>query len=251
MAAGGAGDAADLRQGVRQHASAAHVQALARTTLLRGLDASALEDLAAQAGVRSYDAGELLLEQGERGGSVLVLLSGAVTVYRCGAGGRRAALAHLRPPAVLGEVTLLDASPRSASVEAVEPTLALELAREDLLRCLQRNAALLDGVLSALGNLIRRLSDRAADPFLLDLSGRVAKTLVVLAGAGPGPHLVRLSQARLAELVGGSRQSVNEVLSAFGQRGVLHVEGRQIVVDDPDALRRRAGLPPSPEGRRR
>jgi CRP/FNR family cyclic AMP-dependent transcriptional regulator len=229
---------------------AAHVDALSRTSLLGRLDRAALDDLAERARVRSYQAGELLIEQGERGGSVLVLLAGAVTVYRRGPRGGRAALVHLRPPAALGEVTLLDAGPRSASVEAVEPTRALELDRADLLRALREHPGLLDGLLHALGGLVRRLSDRAADTFLLDLPGRVAKTLVVLAGSGRGPHVVRLSQSRLAELAGSSRQSLNETLSAFAERGLLHVEGRQVVIDDLDGLRRRAGVPPVAPGSR-
>lgn len=242
----GAGSAA---AGVRvDGARGLHADALARTHLLSGLTRDVLEDLAQQARVRSYRAGEVLVAQGEPGGSLLVLLTGAVTVYRRGPRGGQAALAHLRPPAVLGEVTLLDGGPRSATVEAVEPTRALELDRADLLRALREQPALLDGLLQALGGLVRRLSDRAADTVLLDLPGRLAKTLVALAGPGAGPHVVRLNQARLAELAGSSRQSINEALGGLAARGLLHVEGRQVVLDDVDGLRRRAGLTPRTEG---
>jgi CRP/FNR family cyclic AMP-dependent transcriptional regulator len=218
-------------------------RALAEVELLRELDEQVLHRLAERVGRRSWRAGEVLFAQGTPGGSLLVLTSGAVTVYRSSPGGERAALVHLRSPATLGEVTLLDGSPRTATVEAVEDTTALELGRADLLELLHTHPGFLDAVLRSLGGLVRRLSDQAADHMLLDFAGRVAKTLAGLSGPPPGPHVVRLSQTRLAELAGGTRQSLNQVLGAFATRGWVRVEGRSVVVEDLAALRRRGGLP--------
>ena len=225
--------------------TAARAAALSRTTLLGRLGEPALVVLAEAARVRSFPPGADLVREGEPGGSVLVLVEGAATVYRAAAS-RRAALAHLRPPAVIGEVTVLDRSPRTATVEAVSASVALELQRADLLRCAAAGPGFLDGLLAALGEGVRRASASAADAVALDLTGRVAKTLVVLAGDGSAPDVVRLSQARIAELAGGSRQSLNQVLGMFAVRGLLHVQGREIVLDDVEALRRRAGMPELP-----
>jgi CRP/FNR family cyclic AMP-dependent transcriptional regulator len=218
--------------------------ALAGVELLAGLDEQSLRRLASRGRRRSWRAGDVLFAQGMPGGSLLVLTSGAVTVYRLTTGGDRAALAHLRAPASVGEVTLLDGSPRTATVEAVEQTEALELDRDDLLELLRTQPAFLDALLRSLGGLVRRLSDQTADHILLDFAGRVAKTLAGLAGPPPGPHVVRLSQSRLAELAGGTRQSLNQVLGAFATRGWVRVEGRSVVVEDVAAVRRRAGLRP-------
>ena len=78
---------------------------------------------------------------------------------------------------------------------------------------------------------------------MLDLPGRVAKTLVTQSTPTAGGSLVNLSQSRLAELAGGSRQSLNQVLHRFADRGLVRVEAHGIVVRDLAALRRRAGLP--------
>lgn len=45
-----------------------------------------------------------------------------------------------------------------------------------------------------------------------------------------------LSQTRLAEMVGGSRQSVNQAIGSFASRGMLHLEGRRMILDDLGAL---------------
>lgn len=224
--------------------------ALARVELLRSLPEPVLDELARRVRSRSWRQGEPVVTQGEEGRSLIVLVEGAVTVYHQLPDGAKAALAHLKAPTTLGEVTLFDGAPRSASVVAVEPCAGLELRRTDLLALLGEEPAFLDALLAALGALIRRLSEQAADQLVLDLPGRVAKTLVTLCPAPPRPPLVTLSQARLAELAGGSRQSLNQVLRRFADRGFLRVEAGEIVLLDLDALRRRAGMPRDVAGER-
>lgn len=93
------------------------------------------------------------------------------------------------------------------------------------------------------GGLIRRLTDQTSDHIFLDLPGRVAKTLIRLVGDNRSPVVtIDLNQTQLAEMAGGSRQSVNQALGTFATRGWLHTEGRKIVVTDIPALRRRAGM---------
>lgn len=224
------------------------VAGLRRVPLLSGLPDHLLTQLAQRARTARYGRGDLLLEQGAPGGALLVLLEGTATVYRTVPGRGRAALVHLAAPVSLGEVTLLDGSPRSASVEAVSPVTALALSRADLLAVAGADPALLDGLLAALGALVRRLSAQAADAVLLDLPGRVARTLLLTATSSR-PPVVRLDQGRLAELAGGSRQTLNAVLQGFAQRGLVRVDGREVLLEDVEGLRRRAGRPPSGAGR--
>jgi CRP-like cAMP-binding protein len=53
---------------------------------------------------------------------------------------------------------------------------------------------------------------------------------------------LHLTQGDLAAMVGGSRQSINQILHLFERRGYLTVRGRLVVLKDVEALRRRAGL---------
>lgn len=221
------------------------LRVLSEVELLRGLSPDMLQRLAGRVTERRWEPGQVLVEEGATGDSLIVLVTGAVTVYRTSPGGARAALAHLVAPACLGEVTLLDGGPRSASVEAVEPTDAVELRRADLLDVLKAEPVILDALLVSLAGLVRRLSDQAADHVLLDLGARVAKTLLTLADGETSPPTIRLSQSQLAELAGGSRQSLNQVVRGFAARGFLRSEGRTIVLLDLPGLRRRAGLPPA------
>ena len=140
-------------------------------------------------------------------------------------------------------------APRSASAEALEDTDLLALPRTEFLRLLAEEPRLVQGVLRELGRMIRRLTEQLTDATLLDLPARVAKTLVRLVevrrSVDPAAlPVISLSQGKVAELAGGSRQSVNGALSTLAQRGLIRIDGRRIIVVDMPGLRARAGLAP-------
>ena len=222
--------------------------ALRQVELFAGLDERVLLQIAAVARPREFDRGELLFVEGDVGDALLVLVSGSVTVFRTSPDGDRAALNVLEPPEVIGEIALLDGAPRSASVEATEPTTVLSLSRPEFFALLRQQPTVLEPLMRQLGTMVRRLTEQAADHVFLDLAGRVAKSLLRLANPG-APPVVAITQSRLAEMSGGTRQSVNQVLGGFAQRGLVHLEGRRVLLTDVAGLRRRAHLPVEQPGR--
>jgi CRP-like cAMP-binding protein len=176
-----------------------------------------------------------------------VLAEGRVKVIFVSPDGDEMILATLRPPETFGELALIDGGPRSASIQTLEPTAALILARTTVLELMSRQPRVTDVVLRCLGGLVRRMIAQATDLVFLDLHGRVAKLLLRLvadtaADQGGMPSLdLKMTQSDLAAMVGGSRQSVNQILRQFERRGYLHVAGHRLIIKDIDALRRRAG----------
>jgi len=149
---------------------------------------------------------------------------------------------------VLGELSVIDQGPRSASAVAVQSTTALVINRSALLVAMHQSPALLDALLHTLGAMVRRLTEQATDLVFLDLGGRIAKLLVQRAerqSDDPSRRLavdLQLTQTELAQMVGASRPAVNRVLQGLVGRGVIRVDGRTIEIVDAPALRRRAGL---------
>jgi CRP/FNR family transcriptional regulator, cyclic AMP receptor protein len=220
-----------------------HSDALSGVELFAGLEPEVRQRVIAAAVPRTYRKGQLLFVENDPGESLIVLRRGAVVVFRTAPTGERAVLSVVRPPGVLGEVSLLDASTRSLSAEAIEDCNALALSRAAFIDLVHSNPRILDAVMRSLGALIRRLTEQNADYVFLDLPGRVAKTLVRLAGGSQAPMVtIELNQSQLAEMAGGSRQSVNQAIGSFATRGWLRTEGRKIVLTDLAALRRRAGM---------
>jgi CRP-like cAMP-binding protein len=222
------------------------VAALRQVELFSAIDDGVLMQIAAVARPRDYDRGELLFVEGEQGDALLVLVTGSVTVFRTSADGERAALTVLEPPEVLGEIALLDGAPRSASVEATEPTTVLALSRAEFFSLLRSQPTVLEPLMRQLGQMVRRLTEQAADHVFLDLAGRVAKALLQLARqfGSQESGLLRvthdLTQEEIAQLVGASRETVNKALADFAHRGWLRLEGKSVLILEPERLARRA-----------
>jgi CRP/FNR family transcriptional regulator, cyclic AMP receptor protein len=217
--------------------------ALTGVDMFAGLEPEVRQRVIATAVPRTYRKGQLLFVENDPSDSLIILKRGAIAVFRTSPTGERAVLTVIRPPDTFGEVSLLDGSARSASAEAIEDCSALALSRAAFIDLVHSNSHILDAVMRSLGALIRRLTEQNADHVFLDLPGRVAKTLVRLAGDSQAPMVtIELNQSQLAEMAGGSRQSVNQAIGSFANRGWLRTEGRRIVVTDLAALRRRGGM---------
>jgi CRP-like cAMP-binding protein len=97
-------------------------------------------------------AGSILTRQGAAGGIAYILASGQAEVLR---GGRRLAL--LGPGDVVGELSLIDGKPRSATVKAVTDLEVLEIDARDLSRLLRTAPAVSRNLLAALAERLRRV----------------------------------------------------------------------------------------------
>ncbi|GAA1379492.1 cAMP-activated global transcriptional regulator CRP [Catellatospora chokoriensis] len=196
--------------------------ALTGVDMFAGLEPEVRQRVIAAAVPRTFRKGQLLFVENDPGESLIVLKRGSVAVFRTSPTGERAVLSVMRPPDVLGEVSLLDGAARSLSAEALEDCTALALSRGAFMELVHSNPRILDAVMRSLGALIRRLTEQNADHVFLDLPGRVAKTLVRLAGESQAPMItIELNQSQLAEMAGGSRQSVNQAIGSFASRGWL------------------------------
>jgi CRP/FNR family transcriptional regulator, cyclic AMP receptor protein len=226
----------------------AAVALLRRTRLFAELREDTLRALADRSVERSYPRHGRLFYQGDPGSGLYVLASGLVKVVVTSEDGEEMVLVTLGPGDAFGELSIVDGGPRSASAEALEPTVAMVITREVLLDLAARDSGLTEALLRTLGALLRRLTEQASDLVFLDLPGRMAKLLAVLAAergseTPEGIELdANLTQTDLAGMVGASRQSVNQILQGFARRGYLQVRGRRIVIHRLDLLRRRAGL---------
>jgi CRP/FNR family transcriptional regulator, cyclic AMP receptor protein len=220
---------------------------LQQTPLFGTMALDALDRLADKAVRRSYGRGEVIFHEDDTGDSLCVVVGGLVKVYRTSPDGDEMVLVTLGPSSVFGELPMVDGGLRSASAAAVDATTVLTLSRAALLDALRVSPELADRLLRSLGSMIRRLTDQAADLVFLDLHGRVAKLLLALSeerGTGDAHGLaldLHLTQTDLANMVGGSRQSVNQVLRSFERLGYLELDGRRVVIRRPDLLLRRAG----------
>jgi CRP/FNR family cyclic AMP-dependent transcriptional regulator len=219
---------------------------LGAAELFANLEPEILKVLGERALERRFRRGQLIFGEGDPGDSLFVVVEGLVKVYVTSDEGEEMVLITLRAGDTFGELALIDGQPRSASAQALEETTTLMVTREVVLELMRAHPTLAESLLASLGALVRRLTEQAADLVFLDLHGRVAKLLVHFAAEqgqeGEAILDLHLTQSDLAAMVGGSRQSVNQILGAFEKRGYLELRGRTILLKRMDLLSRRAGL---------
>lgn len=213
------------------------------TRLFEGLDERALGELGEGSKLRHYRRGDTIFREGDAGNCIFAVVDGLVKVFVTSPKGEDLVLATVGRAEVFGELSLIDGSDRSASAEAVDATSLLIVERMSFLDLLQRRPELVGRLLRAVGAQLRRLTDQAGDLVFLDLTGRLAKLLLHLAEQGAGAEGVDVpfNQSDLADMVGASRQTVNQGLRDLQASGFIALSGRRLSILRADALRRRAG----------
>ena len=222
-------------------------QALVGTDLFRTFDPAAIRLVAQKLVPRTYTNGQIVFHPDDPRDGLFVLASGMVKVTVTSPRGDQMVLATLESPETFGELSLIDGKPRSASVEVVEDARILRLGRE-IWRPLVDQPEFSRALLRSASRMVRRLTDQASDFAFLDLHGRVAKLLIRYADtrgqrSEEGILLdLHLTQSDLAQMVGGSRQSVNQILRSLENRDYLEIRNKKILLKDEERLRARAQL---------
>ena len=212
--------------------------------LFRGLDAPALRALAALARQRRCAAGEEIVQQDAPADAVYLILRGRASVSTVGRNAEALVIREMGAGEIIGEVSLLDGGPRSATVKALTKTELIGIDRAPFLQLIGDRPAIALSLLSVLATRLRLLTTYADELAGLPLRTRLAKYLFTLStvhGQRVGPTRVRIgqkfSQEDLARRLGVTRESVNKHLRQFQKDGIVVRESGHLVVMAPARLR--------------
>jgi CRP-like cAMP-binding protein len=215
---------------------------LAGISIFASLGEADLDRLLTVTTTRRLGPREPLFGKGDPGSALYGVLSGRLKVTSAGTDGKEVVFGLCDPGEVIGEIALLDGSPRSAAVVALEPSELLVLHRRDFLPFLARHPAVAIQLAEVLAARLRRISELTEDTLFLGLPSRLAKKLLALAAsygrATPdGVRIeLRLPQHELGELVGTSRESINKQLRAWQRDGLVAAARGTVTLRDPAAL---------------
>lgn len=222
------------------------LDSLRRCALFAHADEDVLRHVSRNLRRRRFRRNEVIFHQGDPGDSLHIVTSGAIKIMLPSAEGDEAIIATLRPTDFFGELAMLDGAPRSATAVAIEAAETMVLPRDVFAELLDHDARLRDALLAGLAHELRRLTGHVEELHFLDLAGRLAMRLVRLARdeqpAASGE--VRLdwpyTQSDLASMIGGTRQSVNKLLSGLVDDDLVRIERDTLVITDVDELAHRA-----------
>ena len=214
--------------------------------LFLGLSKEGLTRLLSSCEEHTYQHGEILFRQGDPGDSLHIVTEGRLKVFVAAEPGDEIMVAILGRGDCVGELSLIDGEPRSATVEALGPARTVALLRTEFQRALRENPRMIEALVNTLADRLRQTTTLAADLAFLDLRGRLAKKLLDLAAEhgkrspyGAIEIAVPLTQFDLAAMMGVTRESISKQIGWFEQAGAIERHGRHIVILDEDVLRRR------------
>ncbi len=202
--------------------------------LFSGLGEAELAEIAKHAVTRSYPKNTVIINEGDHSDSLYVIQQGRVKVYLSDEQGKEVVLNSQGPGEYFGELALLDDAARSASVITLERCTFCILTKDVFHTLLADNPRIAISLIKDLAGRVRLLTDNVKSLALLDVYGRVAKTLLGLA-TPQGDRLViedKLTQQDIADRVGASREMVSRILKDLATGGYIHMEQRHIVIND-------------------
>ena len=195
-----------------------------RVPLFAMLTPAQAESLAGAVDKRRFKRGEFIVEQGKKCESLFIILAGRARVVVTDRRDREVILATLHAGDYVGEMSLIDHEPHSATVEAEVQTDALVLGGDDFNRCLLENNATVAAVMKGLVQRLRSADRKIESLALMNVYGRVAN--VLLDNAPPNADNIRImrdkiSRQDIAKMVGASREMVSRVMKDFEEQGFI------------------------------
>ncbi|MCI4430069.1 MAG: cyclic nucleotide-binding domain-containing protein [Burkholderiales bacterium] len=181
---------------------------------------------------RRYRRSEIIVEFGKKSNALYILLTGRARVLTADSRGREVILAVLQPGDYVGEMSLIDNEPHSATVRAEVQTDMLILGRAEFARCLPENSSLSYAIMRGLVHRLRSADRQIESLALLDVYGRVARTLLEMAEVDGDQKVIRnkVSRQDLAKIVGASREMVSRVMKDLEERGMVQTQENGFVV---------------------
>jgi len=215
---------------------------LARHFLFRQLLPTEIDAILEMAKDRHFQDGQTIFSSGDSGNSMMIVQSGRVLISALSEEGKEITLNYIEPGGILGEIALLDGKPRCATATAVGACSLMSIQRNEFIPFLKANSDVTIQLLMVLCEKLRNTSTLAESLGLLPVPARLAKLILKLTEAdpkklAPGSVLhLSISQQKIANLVGTSRETVNRTFSQWQSEGLIRLEQKQLTLLKPKVL---------------
>jgi len=175
----------------------------------------------------------MVFQRGDPADEVYLIVAGQLRISVGSADGRELAFRIVRSGDMVGELGVLDGSPRSADLTALRDSVLLGLGRDALQNLLTTRPAMTAGVIRFLCNRLRDTSEQLEALALQRIEVRLARLLLRLTLAtapvrGEVELMLDMSQSEIAALIGASRPKVNIAFGELEARGAIRRAGRKL-----------------------
>jgi CRP/FNR family cyclic AMP-dependent transcriptional regulator len=216
-------------------------RSLASIEVFADLDEAERERVKNRCRWRTYRPGERILESGSESREVFFLVHGTASAVNYSLSGREIAFATFNAGDYFGELSAIDAQPRSASIVASEECVVASLSADDFLDLLRHRVEVTFKVFQRLASMVRASDVRIMELSTLAASARVYSELLRMAkpeAAVPGMWVIQpLPPLReIASRASTTRETVNRSITQLYPTGLIRRKGRNLYVTDKAKL---------------
>ncbi len=185
---------------------------------------------------RHYPQKSVIIYAGDEPDVLYYIIDGSVSVLIEDEDGHEIVLAYLNKGDFFGEMGLFDTQPnRSAWVRSRTACEVAEISYAKFRQLYQEHSDVLFAITSQMATRLRTTSRKVSDLAFMDVTGRVARTLLDLckqpdAMTHPDGMQIRITRQEIGRIVGCSREMVGRVLKSMEEQGLISVKGKTIVV---------------------
>jgi len=184
---------------------------------------------------RRYSSKATIIHAGDSGDTLYYLIKGSVSVLIEDEDGREMIVAYLNPGDFFGEMGLFGHRDRSAWIRAKTECEVGEISYAKFLEIIATNPDVLFALAKQMANRLRDTTRKVGDLAFLDVTGRVARTLLELcnepdAMTHPDGMQIKVTRQEIGRIVGCSREMVGRVLKTLEDQGLVEVHGKTMVV---------------------
>lgn len=201
-----------------------------------------LSTLFEEATERNLREGDVLFRAGDAGDGCYRIQKGLVKIVVASPRGEERILSLLGPGAIVGELSMIDGGPRSASVVAVADCTLSFVSRPRFQKYSEADPELMGYLVKTLTRRLREADDALAATTFLSVKGRLARALLNLAdyaGEKKGGRIElrhKISQSDLAAMAGVARENVSRTMSDWRKRNIVTRSSEYYCINDPIAL---------------
>ena len=218
------------------HGCESHASCIEHVPIFASLSREERMEIVEIASSRSFEKGETVYRAGDKGGTLFVLHTGRVKLYRLNASGKEQVLRFVKPGEFIGELSLFSSLPLTDNAQVLEATTMCVLQGERLKGLMAKYPSIAFKVMDELSRRLEKAENRIEDISLSSVTKRVAGALLELSD-GKQEFLLPMTKGDLASQLGMTQETLSRKLAALQEDGLILLKGyRKISIKDKSAL---------------
>ncbi len=213
-------------------------QIIASSVLFEGLPPQQLEDINNLAIEKTYQRGETIFFEGDKGIGFYMVGEGKVKIFKVSPMGKEHILHIFGEGEPFGEVPVFHGQPFPATAEALVKTTTIFFPRDRFVKLVEANPSIALNMLAVLSMRLRRFASQIENLSLKEVPARLANYLLYLSQEQGGKDEIQLdiSKGQLASLLGTIPETLSRIFARMSEEGLIRVEGRNIYLLDRKGL---------------